>query len=245
MIAQAITKNSLLLAAFAVAVAASLAFTESSTRDRRDAALRKVQSQALEEVIPADARDNILLDDFIITADKEFLQLKINKKCGGKHGIDKCDKIFIARKNKKVTAFILPIRAPDGYGGSINSIVGIKLDGTVSGVRIIQHAETPGLGDKVDTKKSDWVLRFNTHSLDNLTQKQWQVKKDGGIFDQFTGATITPRAVVTSVYKGLQFFAKNKQQLLKIANQENLDHTTKTLLPLSHDTQKTPQAEEK
>ncbi|NRB41586.1 MAG: electron transport complex subunit RsxG [Pseudomonadales bacterium] len=229
MIGQAITKNSLLLAGFAVFVAASLALTESSTRDRRDAAIRKVQSQALEEVVPLQQRDNILLDDYIITQDSEFLQLKPHKKCGGKNGDDKCHKIFIARKEGEISAFIFPTRAPDGYSGSIHSIVGINLDGTVSGVRIIQHAETPGLGDKIDTKKTDWVLSFNEKSLNNLSNKEWGVKKDGGVFDQFTGATITPRAVVKSVQRALTFFAKNKEQLLQQANQSNLEEAAATL----------------
>ena len=229
MIGQAITKNSLLLSGFAIAVAATLAFTESSTKDRREAALRKVQSQALEEVIPSDRRDNILLDDFIVTHDSEYLQLKINKKCGGKYGDAKCAKIFIARKDGEVTAFILPTRAPDGYSGSINSIVGINLDGSIAGVRIIQHTETPGLGDKIETKKTDWVYSFNNMSLQEPELAGWGVKKDGGIFDQFTGATITPRAVVKSIHSALRFFTQNKELLLKKAEQSSLDNIAKTL----------------
>ena len=234
MIGQAITKNSLLLAAFAVTVAAALAITEISTRDKRDAAIREVQSQALEEVVPPELHDNVLLDDYIITTDSEFLTLKLNNKCGGKNGDDKCEKIFIARKAQAITAFILPTRAPDGYGGSINSIVGIKLDGSISGVRVIQHAETPGLGDKVETKKSKWILSFNDKSLQNLSSKEWNVKKDGGIYDQFTGATITPRAVVKSVHKALTFFAANKEQLLEQANKSNLDGTAAALEPTAN-----------
>lgn len=227
MIGQAITKNSLLLTAFAIAVAASLALTESYTKDKREAAIRKVKSQALEEVIPADKRDNILLDDVIITEDSEYLNIKKHKKCSTKDNFDKCEKIFIARKNDKITAFIIPTRAPDGYGGSINSIVGIYLDGSIAGVRVIQHAETPGLGDKIETKKSDWVFDFDNKSLTNLTAHQWHVKKDKGVFDQFTGATITPRAVVKSVYNALNFYQKYKQDLLKQANKSSLDDAAK------------------
>ena len=223
MIGKAITKNSLLLAAFAVAVAASLALTESSTREQRDAALRKVKSQALEEVVPENQRDNILLDDYIITDDNEYLSLKTHKKCAGLEAPEKCEKIFIARKNDDITHFILPTRAPDGYGGSIISIVGINLNGAISGVRIIQHTETPGLGDKVELKKSDWVLSFEKKSLENLSNSEWTVKKDGGEFDQFTGATITPRAVVQSIYQALVFYQKNKDDLIKQANRSRLD----------------------
>ena len=199
---EAITKNSLLLAAFALFVAAGLAGTEINTRDARAASLRAVQSKALEEIIPAGDHDNNLLDDNIAVSDTELLKLKTEKT------------IHIARLNGEVTAFIIPVRAPDGYGGSINSIVGIKTDGTLAGARVITHAETPGLGDKIDIKKSPWILAFTGKSLDNLSEKQWAVKKDKGVFDQFTGATITPRAVVNSIHNTLKYYKANEASLL-------------------------------
>jgi electron transport complex protein RnfG len=206
MISQAITKNSILLGVFAIAVAASLAGTELMTRELREESIRKVQSQALEEIVPADRHDNILLDDILAVNDKEYLKLKEPKN------------IHVARKEGKVVAFIFPVRAPDGYSGAVDSIVGINLDGTLAGVRIIQHKETPGLGDKVELKKSNWVLSFAGKSLLNPSSAQWKVKKDKGIFDQFTGATITPRAVVNSVHNALIYFDKHKEELLQQAN---------------------------
>ena len=198
---EAITKNSLLLAAFALFVAAGLAATEINTRDARAASLRAVQSKALEEIIPAAQHDNALLDDNIIVNDTELLKLKSAKT------------IHFARLNGEITAFIIPVRAPDGYGGSINSIVGVKTDGTIAGVRVITHSETPGLGDKIEFKKSPWVLEFDGKSLKNPSTEQWGVKKDHGIFDQFTGATITPRAVVNSIHNTLLYFQANKAEL--------------------------------
>lgn len=199
MLKQAISKNSILLALFAIAVAALIAFIESSTREKRAESLRKVKSMALEQVIPATQRDNILLDDYIETDDAVYLKLKAP------------GKIHIAKKQGIVTGFIIPTRAPDGYAGSIMSIVGVDTKGKILGVRILQHQETPGLGDKVDTKKSDWVFSFNGKSLDITPANAWAVKKDKGEFDQFTGATITPRAVVKSIHNALVFFQENPQ----------------------------------
>ena len=94
-------------------------------------------------------------------------------------------------------------------------MVGVNIDGTLAGVRVLTHTETPGLGDKIDLKKSDWVLSFNGKSLSYPRLDGWTVKKDGGDFDAFTGATITPRAVVQAVKRTLQFFDKIKPTLLK------------------------------
>lgn len=99
----------------------------------------------------------------------------------------------------KVTGYALETVAPDGYSGAIRLIVGTDASGKVSGVRVLAHRETPGLGDKIELKKSNWILSFNGHSLTGDNANSWAVKKDGGDFDAFTGATITPRAVVKAV----------------------------------------------
>lgn len=208
MIRQAISKNGILLGLFAVAMAAGLAITETATRDLRAESLRKVQSQALEEIIPASEHDNSLLDDAFTTDDNEFLKLK------------EPSTIHVARQNGQVVAFIIPTRSPDGYAGSIDSIVGIRIDGTIAGVRVIRHGETPGLGDKIDLKKNEWILGFNGKSLDNPASELWKVKKDKGVFDQFTGATITPRAVVGSIHNALLYFRKHRDELLEQAGRE-------------------------
>jgi len=114
-------------------------------------------------------------------------------------------------------AAIIPAITQDGYSGAISMIIGINFDGTVAGVRVVEHRETPGLGDKIDLKKSDWILGFNGKSLLNPQQSDWKVKKEGGDFDQFTGATITPRAVVNQILKSLQYFENDRERLLTIS----------------------------
>ncbi|TXR53331.1 electron transport complex subunit RsxG [Reinekea thalattae] len=114
----------------------------------------------------------------------------------------------------QVQAIILPAQAPEGYTESIQLIIGLTAQGEVIGTRVTQHKETPGLGDQIERAKSDWILNFNGKSLNNPTPEQWLVKKDGGSFDQLTGATITPRAVVKAVKQTLTFYELNKASLL-------------------------------
>ena len=130
--------------------------------------------------------------------------------------------LHYAKKDGKIHTVILPVVAPDGYTTAIQVLVGIKIDGSVAGVRIVDHKETPGLGDKVELKKSDWILSFNNRSLVNPDIDHWKVKKDGGEFDQFTGATITPRAVVDAVKRSLEFFQKFQAEIFELAPQESV-----------------------
>jgi electron transport complex protein RnfG len=90
----------------------------------------------------------------------------------------------------------------------------VDRQGTLLGVRVISHSETPGLGDKIETAKSDWILGFSGRSLNDPPPEQWEVKKDGGVFDQFTGATITPRSLIRAVKGGLEFFTNYRAVLL-------------------------------
>jgi electron transport complex protein RnfG len=121
-------------------------------------------------------------------------------------------------------AAIIPAITPDGYSGNIAMIIGINFDDTIAGVRVTEHRETPGLGDKVDLKKSDWILDFNGKSLVNPEASAWDVKKNGGAYDQFTGATITPRAVINQIVATLEYFSQDRERLLNQAK-ENLDTT--------------------
>ena len=116
----------------------------------------------------------------------------------------------------------IPATAPDGYSGNIDIITGVYRNGEVAGVRVVSHQETPGLGDKIELKKSDWVLAFNGKSLGAPSYERWTVKKDKGVFDQLTGATITPRAVTKAVRNTLDYYRNNKADLLaKAALQAN------------------------
>lgn len=203
MLGQSITRNSLLLALFAVFTTLLIAGTYLSTKDSIAAEKRRAEEKALLQIIPRDLHDNSMLDDTIaVGPDAAGLGLLEEKN------------IYIARENGSAIAAILPVVAPDGYTGEIELIVGVRTDGTIAGVRTLSHRETPGLGDKVDLKKSDWVLSFNGRSLENPGLTGWAVKKDKGVFDQFTGATITPRAVVAAVKRALQYAQDNQKTLL-------------------------------
>ncbi len=198
-----ISLNSLLLAGFAVLTTGVIAGTYLGTSDRIAAAQRAAEEKALFEIVPPSRHDNVLLEDTVLVGPgDELLRLKRDKK------------VFIARQAGEAVAAIIPVNAPDGYSGNIELIVGVNRDGSIAGVRALQHRETPGLGDKVDIKKSDWVLDFEGHGLGTPPPEQWTVKKDGGVFDQFTGATITPRAVTYAVRRGLEYFAANRERLL-------------------------------
>ena len=127
---------------------------------------------------------------------------------------DKPLDIYIAKKEQRIVAVAYQIIAPDGYAGPIALMLGINIKGEILGVRIISHKETPGLGDKIEEKKDDWILSFDGLSSGNTKRDDWAVKKDGGRFDQFSGATITPRSVVKAIQRGLDFFDLHKTEIL-------------------------------
>ena len=153
---------------------------------------------SLGQVIPSDLYDNDLL-----AAPLEVI---------GNNGTPV--RIYRGERQQEVTGVAYSISAPEGYGGAIRMIMGIAPDGSILGVRVLSHAETPGLGDKIETEKSNWIRGFDGFSLQNLAEKSWAVKKDGGQFDQFTGATVTPRAVVNAVKQGLIFYSEMQATLL-------------------------------
>ncbi|MBF0219131.1 MAG: electron transport complex subunit RsxG [Gammaproteobacteria bacterium] len=107
-------------------------------------------------------------------------------------------------------------RSGSGYSGEIRILLGLTADGTILGVRVLSHSETPGLGDKIEVARDAWITRFNGLSLGNPPPEQWKVKKDGGRFDAFSGATITPRAVVLAIKEGLLFYQQQRDQLLAV-----------------------------
>jgi len=205
---KSITKNSLLLGLFALATTALLAFTAEFTKDRITKAEREAQQKALFEIVPSTRHDNDMVSETIKIPTDAWAGLGL--KAGGD--------IHIARNANDTVAVIIPAVAPDGYSGDIRMIVGINADGTIAGVRILDHHETPGLGDKIELKKALWILGFNGKSLKNPEYSQWKVKKDGGSFDQFAGATITPRAVVTQVRRVLEFVDAHRDELFKKNN---------------------------
>lgn len=106
-------------------------------------------------------------------------------------------------------AALFVVSARDGYAGAIRLLVGVDISGAVTGVHVLAHRETPGLGDRVETGKSDWVSQFEKRSLQNPVADRWKIKRDGGDFDQLSGASVTPRAIVKSVKETLQYFDAN------------------------------------
>ena len=201
-----IRRNAIGLAIFAVVTAGAIAVTQVMTADRIAYNIKAAEARALNQILPASSYDNDLLND-TMDVDSRFNQQLLGPLADNA-------RIYRARNNGLVSAVILPAIAPDGYTTNIDLIVGINRDGSLAGVRVVAHRETPGLGDKIDTRKSDWILSFANKSLNNPTSEQWAVKKDGGDFDQFTGATITPRAVVRAVKRALMFCDMHKDLLL-------------------------------
>jgi len=124
-------------------------------------------------------------------------------------------KANIATLGNEPVGVILEAIAHDGYAGDIKLLIAIRADGSVSGVRVLTHKETPGLGDYIEIERDDWITQFNNESLMKTAAKDWAVVKDGGKFEYMAGATITPRAIVKAVAKALQFFNDNKPQLLE------------------------------
>ena len=202
MLGQSITRNSVLLGLFAVATAMLLGGSYLLTKDRIAAEIRKAEEKALLQIVPRERHDNSMLDDTVpVGPEATELGLRVDKQ------------IYLARQGEQVIAAIIPATARDGYSGDIDLVVGVNRDGTVAGVRALAHKETPGLGDKVDLKKSAWVLDFDGRSLANPEPGQWTVKKDNGAFDSFTGATITPRAVIAATRRALEYAQDNAEDL--------------------------------
>jgi electron transport complex protein RnfG len=190
------------LAGFALIASVLLGVTNCSTEGTIQRRLDEDLKKSLEEVVPSTLYDNDMLQDTMTIPSTEY-----------NIGTDQTT-VYIAKKSGKVSAVCFKFTAPDGYSGAINMIMGIDRDGNILGVRVLSHKETPGLGDKIEVAKSDWILNFAGRSLDNLAPAKWAVKKDGGEFDQFAGATITPRKSVQAIYRGLQLFKAHQDQLL-------------------------------
>src|SRR5512137_2011228 len=191
-----------ILAGFALLASVLLGVTNCSTEDTIQQRLNEDLIKSLEEVVPAALHDNDMLQDTLTIPSAEF-NIGANETT-----------VYLAKKSGKVTAVCFKFTAPDGYSGAINMIMGVDRDGNILGVRVLSHKETPGLGDKIEVAKSDWILNFVGRSLDNLSPAQWAVKKDGGVFDQFAGATITPRKSVQAIHRGLQLFKAHQAQLI-------------------------------
>ena len=203
MIKNAVVKHAVLLGLFALVTALILSTTNQLTSARIAEVEHRAAQQALIDILPKQLHDNeLVLETREIPP--EFWSIL---------GLTESGMAHIAKNGTGIVAAIIPSVSRLGYSGDIKMLVGIDMNGSITGVRVTDHAETPGLGDKIELRKSDWILSFNHRSLQNTDTSQWAVRKEGGDFDQFTGATITPRAVINQVLATLNYIDDDGERL--------------------------------
>lgn len=195
------SKTALTLIAFAFVFTALLAYIFQVTKAPIEKSEAAARLALFRQIVPASMHDNDILKDTLSIAPSDLL------------GNTQPSIANRARINNAPAAIILEAIAHDGYSGDIKLLIAITYDGEISGVRVLTHKETPGLGDYIDIAKNDWIKLFNAESLTKTSDVGWKVKKDGGQFDYMAGATITPRAVVKAVHKALQYYEVNKLAL--------------------------------
>jgi Na+-translocating ferredoxin:NAD+ oxidoreductase subunit G len=203
---RAISKNALALATFAAVCVAILSLVNQQTAPRIAQQRLASKMAILSEVLPAADGSHGLLNDCLRVSDSKLL------------GRSSEQALYRWRQNGEIAAYIIETTAPDGYSGNIDLIVAVTPDGTILGSRVLNHQETPGLGDKIETRRSPWMLSFSGKTVSADNAAKWAVRKDGGEFDQFTGATITPRAVVGAVRKAALFIQQHPELASKAAD---------------------------
>jgi electron transport complex protein RnfG len=196
-----------LLLVGAIAIAAALLVTGSHefSRERITANERARLLQSLYSVLdPAVIGENV--EPVLISAtDSQLL------------GSDEPIDVFIALDRGRPVAAVFASIAPEGYNAAIRLLIGLSVDERITGVRVVSHRETPGLGDAIDVRKSDWIRQFDGTSLQQPPTTLWAVDKDEGAFDSITGATVTPRAVIKGVKNTLLYFSSHKDELFETA----------------------------
>jgi electron transport complex protein RnfG len=199
-------RTAVILLIFVVVFTGLLAAVFLWTRPAIEAAAAEEKMKLIGEVLPRELYDNDLLSD--------RLQLPPNPALGA----DEASTAYLARRAGQASALVFEAVAPDGYSGKIRLLIAVAADGTLLGVRVTQHKETPGLGDYIDPRKDrnkehPWIRQFDGLSLATVVDREWRVKKDGGRFDSVVGATVTPRALIKAVHKALHYVAENRRQL--------------------------------
>jgi electron transport complex protein RnfG len=184
-----------LLGGVALLTTAALVFASRATEADIRAAEALDLKQSLAVVLPGEYDNDITKDTLVLATPEGDVT------------------VYRARHAGKVDAVVYRV-VGHGYAGAVNCVMGVSREGKILGVRVLKHSETPGLGDKIEPAKTKWIFSFDGKSLDDPVPEKWAVKKDGGVFDQFAGATITPRAVVKAVKGGLDLFAKERAKLL-------------------------------
>lgn len=176
------------------------------TKPAIEASAAEEKMKLIDEVLPRAEYDNALLQEAVALPPTPEL------------GLADASTLYVARKGGQPVGAIFEAVAPDGYAGKIRLLIAIRADGRVAGVRVVQHKETPGLGDYIEIKKDKnkarpWITQFTDMSLATVVDKDWKVKKDGGRIDHYAGATVTPRAVSKAVFKAAQWAAANRDRL--------------------------------
>lgn len=203
---RAISKNALALGTAAIICVAILSLVNRYTAPRISEQLLAAKLAILSEVLPDIDASQSLLDDCVLVRDEQLL------------GRATSQAIYRWRNNGELGAYIIETTAPDGYSGNIDLIVALTPDGTILGSRVLDHKETPGLGDKIDARRSNWIYSFSGKSVTEDNADNWAVRKDGGDFDQFTGATITPRAVINAIRNAALYVKQHPELADSAAN---------------------------
>ncbi|MEH8020578.1 MULTISPECIES: electron transport complex subunit RsxG [Rheinheimera] len=203
---RAISKNALALGVVAVLCVAILSLVHIQTEPRIEQQRQASKIAILSEVLPSVEANQALLQDCIQVTDQALL------------GRSSPQALYRWRKDGQLAAYLIETTAPDGYSGNIDLIVAVTPEGTILGTRILNHQETPGLGDKIEARRSPWIFSFNDKTVTDNNASKWAVRKDGGDFDQFTGATITPRAVINAVRKATLFIQQHPELATQPAN---------------------------
>ena len=197
-------RTSVILFAFAVVATSLLVFTFNRTQPSIERSQQAAKLAQLNQVLP-----HLLYDNDLIASQRSVPP-------DSQLGTQQPSAMWVARRGDTVTAVVLEAIAPEGYSGNINLLIGIDINGGVTGVRVTSHRETPGLGDYIDRQKSPWIEQFIGKSISQPANKLWGVAKDGGAFDARAGATITPRAVVKAVRSTLEYFARNRKAIIAL-----------------------------
>lgn len=202
-------RTALILLIFVVGFTGLLAAAYLWTRPAIEEAAAAEKMKLISEVLPRELYDNELLADSRRLAPAAGL------------GLDEESTVYLARQGGQASAIVFEAVAADGYSGRIRLLLAVAADGTLLGVRVTQHKETPGLGDYIEPRKDrnkerPWIRQFDGLSLATVGEREWRVRKDGGRFDSLAGATVTPRAVIKAVHRALQYVAENRQQLFTV-----------------------------
>ncbi|MGO1297731.1 MAG: electron transport complex subunit RsxG [Vibrio sp.] len=203
---NAIRKNGVILAIFACASTGVVALTNYLTQDKIQEQEQAQLLSILNQVVPKSLHDNTLSNTCAMIRNPKL-------------GTMKAMPAYFGTQDGELSAIAIEAIAPDGYNGPIKIIVGMNKQGIVTGTRVLAQKETPGLGDKIDLRVTDWILSFTGKTVTKQNYDTWKVRKDGGQFDQFTGATITPRAVVKAVRNTVEFVKHNRDKLFAQAHQ--------------------------